>query len=129
MPNAYKAMATGATPMITTAETVAVNTPNISYNNAMGSGLSISGTVNVLAGAGVTGITLRVKQGGISGGLLGNPTLNTIPAGNTETLVFDVVDLSNYASAPGSFYTVTALATGATGNSTINQATIEVAAL
>lgn len=112
-----------ATPVVTTAETAAATSTAFSVNDPGGQGVRVSGAVNVTTGVGCTGLTIRVCRGGAAGGpLVGNALPVTIGASASVSVPFDVVDPQLQAQAQQ--YTVTVQQAGATGNATVNQATI-----
>lgn len=90
--------------------------------------VKISGVINILAGAGVTAIVVRVRQGiGIAGAVVGAAMTLTLAAGSTGAFAFSVEDNTGFVEAGGN-YTVTVAQTGATGASTINTFDLEVSA-
>lgn len=131
----------GSQTVVTTAETVVMTTPAYVYDEAnpfvggehqgAGQGVTVSGIINVTpVGTGATSATVRVRQGSISGpivgGAAGTITQNVV-AGNSLEITYEAVDTSRFcAQSGGGVYVVTIQFTGATGNSTIQPVTVDV---
>lgn len=117
-----------AVTVTTTSETVAVTSPLADLRRPAGSGVVIRGTVNLVpAGAATTAVVLKVRQGtGTSGTQVG--ATQTVNVGATPGLdVTADIEVIDYNPAqPLGQYVITVTQTGATGNGTIQQATIEV---
>lgn len=125
--------------MVTTAETAAVTSLPVGYNEATGTGfgLAVHGYVNVTAGAGTTAMTITVRKGAGTGGqTLAASDTDTLAAGGSESIAYEFVDTSPILTPSGTvtgadvaganLYTVTVAQVGATGNGTINHASIGV---
>lgn len=130
--------ASGVT-LVTTAETAAVTSSPVGYGQASGAGfgLAVHGYVNVTAGTGNTAINIAVRKGaGVTGQLLAAADTDGLAAGNSESMPFEFVDTTPTVTPSGTVtgadvagtnvYTVTVQQVGATGNGTINHATIGV---
>lgn len=95
--------------------------------------VKIKGTINILAGTGVTALVFRVRQGvGIAGAVVASGALtgvmtHTLAAGNSASVEFAVEDTTGLIQA-GTAYTVTVAQTGATAASTPNSFDLEVTA-
>ena len=125
--------------MTTTAETAAVSSLPVGYNQPSGAGfgLAVHGYVNVTAGAGTTSVSVAVRKGvGTTGQVLASSDPDTLAAGNSQSIAYEFVDTTPAVTPSGTAtgagvagtnqYTVTVQAVGATGNGTINHATIGV---
>lgn len=123
--------------LVTTAETAAVTSSPVSYNQPGGQGLGVHGYVNVTAGAGTTAIVVTVRKGAGTGGqTLASSDTDTLAAGGSESIYYEFVDTTPTPTPAGDVqgadvagtnrYTVTVSQTGATGNGTINHASIGV---
>lgn len=130
--------ASGVT-LVTTAETAAVSSQAVGYNELTGSGfgLAIHGYVNVTAGTGTTAMTITVRKGvGTGGQTLAASDTDSLAAGASESIPFEFLDTNPAVTpsgtvtgadvAPTNQYTVTVAQVGATGNGTINHASIGV---
>jgi hypothetical protein len=129
MPSRYTVMVTSPVTITTTTETVVATAPAFSYNNPGTSGVSISGVINLTMGTAGTGSIIRVRQGSLTGPIVGvsGGTTQTEAAAAVANIPFEVEDTSGFYQAANSIYVVTVQPVAATGNSTVNQATIEVA--
>lgn len=129
------------TTVVTTAETVAVTCTPFLYDfpnpfvggehSGAGQGVTVKGIVNINpAGAGSTLVTVRVRQGNLTGPVVGDPITQTIAATNQAEVTYYALDTSRFCAANGGgTYVVTVQMTGATGNSTIAYASAEVGGL
>ena len=110
----------------TNAETVIYTTPAILTGPA-GPPVGITGTVNITPGTGTTAIILRVRQGSLTGTLVGGSPSHTVAAGAAQSISFGVTDTTQFTQqAGGGVYVVTAQQTGGTANGTTNVVDIEV---
>jgi hypothetical protein len=131
----YQNQALGALPANAT-ETALTSTPVLqaALPGAFGQAgpapqpVKISGVLNVLAGAGVTALVLRIRQGvGTGGAVVGAAQTLTLAAAASGSFAFSVEDTTGLIES-GTAYTVTLSQTGATGASTINTFDLEVSA-
>lgn len=134
------AAASSAVTLVTTAETVvatvgpfntvtaagagsqALNTVpqgSATYSQAGPQGVAIAGSINLLVGTGGTAAVVRVRQGSLTGALVGLAQTTTVIAGNVVDL--DVGELDANPVSPAT-YVVTVSVTGASANSTMNRA-------
>lgn len=127
MSNRFTAMVVSSQTITTTTETVVATAPAASFYTPGSNGVSISGVVNFTMGASGTAVTVRVRQGSLTGPLVGNAVVETLAAAAIANIPYEAEDTSGFPQAAGSIYVVTVQATAATGNDTVNQATIEVA--
>lgn len=117
---------TVGTTLVTTAETVvgvATNLPT-SGDDVAQNGVRISGVLNVTAGTGTTAVVVKVRRtNAVTGTQVGTSLTVTLAAAAVANIPFDVVD-----GPPGTLddYCVTVTQTGATGNGTVNVASITV---
>lgn len=120
----------GTVTLVTTAETAVASLsfggPSIPAPGNPGSTnlapTLIAGVVNVTAGAGTTAVVVRVRQGiGVTGTVVGVLDTDTLAAAASESIAFEKYDATGATS-----YTVTVQQTGATGNGTVNSASIDV---
>lgn len=82
----------------------------------------VTGVLNVTAGTSTTAVVIRVRQGiGTGGAVVGNADTHTLAAGASANIPVKKEDLVG-ASA----YTVTVTQTAATGNGSVNSASIDV---
>lgn len=116
-----------AVTMVTTAETdvltgIAANdvTPriegSIGAQTVSGPNVTVSGVLNITTGAGTTAVTIRCKELSAAGTQIGTSQVHTIGAAVSGNIPFCFQDATGYSS-----YKITAQATGATGNSTVNE--------
>lgn len=115
---------TADTTIVTTAETAAVTsdpyTPSVD-----GAKLTIAGVINISTGTAVTGVVVRVRRGvGTAGALVGETEPHNIGASITDDISYSVTDVPG--AVAGQQYTATVVQTAATGNGTINNASINV---
>jgi len=137
MANKIAQQNSGSQTVVTTAETTVVTTPAYVYDYpnpfvggehaGAGQGVTVSGVLNVNpAGTAATAVTVRVRQGTITGTIV-STELQSVVAGNSQEVTYEGVDTSRWcAQAGGGVYVVTVQFTAATGNSTITLATVDV---
>lgn len=126
-------------PLVTTAETAAVTSQPVGYGGPVGAGygLAVHGYVNVTAGTGTTAMSIAVRKGAGTGGqLLATADVDTLAAGSSESIPYEFIDSNPIVTPAGTvtgadvaganLYTVTVAQVGATGNGTINHASIGV---
>lgn len=117
-----------AVPIVTTTETVAVTSPLPDARRPAGAGIVIRGTVNLVpAGTGTTAVVLKVRQGTTNSGTQVGVS-QTVQVGTTPGLdaTPEIAVIDYNPAQPLGQYVVTVTQTGASGNGTIQQATIEV---
>lgn len=126
MPNTTHANANySAQTLVTTAETVIATLTPFNVDNPAGEGVLIQGDVNVSPGTAATQIVLRVRQGGLTGTLVGVAMPNSVAATNTYNIGSTWLDASALALLDtGLTYVLTAQQTSATANGTVNAAII-----
>lgn len=118
--------------LVTTGETTVMAGPVIPEANPGGQGIRVSGYVNVTTGTATTTVTIRVHAGpSVSAPLVGRAAVHTLPAGETNSIPFEAVDPTLFNPAgpfpPGSGgaqYSVSVQQQAATGNGTVNDATL-----
>jgi hypothetical protein len=101
-----------------TAESVMATVPMPALNeNPLISGVVVDGVINLTAGTGTTGGTIRVRRGSLTGALVG-PAQQLVPtAGSPGPVAFSAFDPAPVSGQP---YVVTYQAAGATAASTAN---------
>jgi hypothetical protein len=120
---------------VTTAETVVLTSAPYTYDMpnpfvgtehaGTGQGVRINGVVYFSnTGASTTSQIVRVRQGGLTGTIIGGISFsqNVTAAGNA-VIAYDEIDTSRFA-AGGGVYVVTVQAVAATGNPTVQEATM-----
>jgi hypothetical protein len=121
--------AASAIPVVTTAETLAAVSMNLTLPSGSGKAL-ISGRVTLTIGAGTTGVTLTIYRGAVIGGsIVGaqvNQTGNFTPGG---TATFDVEYVDPLNNVGGAQYCLSVKQIGATGNGSIVNALIHTTVL
>lgn len=106
----------------TTAETVIGAITPFNVGNPAGEGVYLAGDVNVLTGAGTTAVTLRIRNGSLTGAIVGNPQAFPQTASVEAQVGTAGLDPTALAGALVT-YVLTYQATGATGNATVQQST------
>ena len=110
------------------AETVIYTTPAISAGQQVqnpGNPVSITGTVNITPGTSTTGITIRIRQGSLTGPVIGVAPLHTVVAGAPQSISFGGTDATTFLESPNS-YVITAQQTAGTVAGTTNMVDVEV---
>lgn len=108
------------------AETVVYTTPAIQMGAGEGP-VGITGTLNVVPGTGTTAVVIRVRQGNVTGPLVGVALTHTVAAGAVQSVSFGATDTGDFLQQPGGGqYVVTAQQTGGTANGTTNAVDVEV---
>lgn len=108
----------------TTTETVLATVAGVSTQTA-DAVLTLEAVAQISTGTGTTSGTLRVRRGvDATGALVGVAQAETVTAGNTIDMELQVVDTPGEVA--GQSYVVTYQATGASANSTSQQATLQV---
>jgi hypothetical protein len=117
---------TADTTVVTTAETAAVTSDPFTPSTD-GAKVIISGVINITTGTAVTGVVIRVRRGvGTAGALVGETEPHNLGASLTDDVSYSVTDFPG--AVAGQQYTATVVQTAATGNGTINNASINVTA-
>lgn len=133
MPSQYVSkLSPGTVTVTTTAETtcgtvgpVVYDLPNTGTATSGGQGVTVSAVINSTNGAGVTAATLRVRQGGLTGPVVGVAQGTIATPSVAQTFTIDELDTSRVSAQSGGLtYFVTIQFTGATGNATINECVI-----
>jgi hypothetical protein len=108
------------------AETVIYTTPAVQTGAGM-TPVGIAGTVNITPGTGTTALVIRVRQGSLTGALVGIAASHTVAAGAPQSISFGATDLTQFTEqAGGGAYVITAQQTGGTGAGTSNMVDVEV---
>ena len=128
----------GPVTAVTTAETVLITSNPYVYDypnpfvggehSGPGQGVTISGTVDVTAaGTAASLVTIRVRQGSITGAVVGGAQTDVVTAGPGPVIPYEAVDTSRWcAQAGGGVYVVTAQVSSATTNSTFGPITVDI---
>ena len=107
--------------LVTTAETTVLSISNVNTGGAEGT-VMIMGSVYVAAGAGTTDIYVKVYRGATTAGpIIGTILDQTVAAGSSHVIPFDIVD--NPGEVAGQEYIVTVTQIGATGNGDVHLVT------
>lgn len=115
----------GPLSVVTTTETGLAINPAFNFNNPGGQGNEIRGVVNITAGTGTTAVTVRVRQGsGSSGAIVGAAATHTLAAGASASIPYSFIDPATSGTAQQ--YTATIQQVGASGNGTVNVATMAI---
>jgi hypothetical protein len=88
-----------------------------------GNGVKLSGIINITPGASTTAGVIRVRQGSLTGAVVGLSQTSALAAGVPQTLTYDEFDTSRYPAA-GGVYVLTLSTTAATAVGTVNVATL-----
>lgn len=111
----------------TTTETVVATILTPPENQPTGQGMLINAQVNMTPGAGTTSVIVRIRQGSLTGAVVGQP--NAAPA--TAALAnstFAAMELDTTVLYPvGNTYVITVQQTAATGNGTITGGVVDIA--
>lgn len=117
---------------IPSAETILATTPVNNVNPVYTTKIVIRGTVNLLTGATVTAIVLKIYRGAAISGpnLLATLTL-TIGAAANGSIPFSIEDTPAWLAAPanGGQYCISLTQTGGTTNGAVNIGDLQVEAL
>lgn len=130
MPNTLHAnMNTAAVTLTTTTETVLATLSPFAPNNPGGEGVVITFDTQVTTGTGVTALVYTIRQGTTTAGAVVGTAL-TVPATASaaqQPCGFSMLDTSALAlkDLAGLQYVVTVSQTGATGNGSVSQTTIQ----
>ena len=110
--------------VVTTAETVAATSPPVN-TDGLQTVVSISGVLDVTIGTAGTTLTVKVERGAVAGGtLVTSQGPYTVTAAQRVPIPFAAVDVPGVVV--GQLYVVTVTVAAATGNSTVNFASISV---
>lgn len=114
-------VAASAVTVVTTAETVLATIGPFNENQAAGfaQGVAFDGNVNMTVGTGGTLATLRIRNGGLTGALVGVAQAQTVAAGNQVNI--PISELDPTLVQVGVSYVVTVQLTAASANSTANR--------
>lgn len=86
--------------------------------------VQLSGMVDLLVGTGTTQLTCRIRRGnGITGTIVGTGEAQTVTAGSTVQTGCEATDTPGLEA--GQQYSLTVQQTAATGNATVNAASLE----
>lgn len=108
------------------AETVIYTTPAVQAGAGVGA-VGISGTVNITPGTSTTAIIIRIRQGSLTGALVGVSPSHTVAAAAPQSISYGAADTSSFIEqSGGGVYVVTAQQTGGTVAGTTNSVDIEV---
>lgn len=118
---------TGLGNLTTASESVIYTTPAFSIGPGM-TGVRITGTVNITPGTAATAITIRVRQGSLTGPLVSPAAAHTVVAGAAQSISFGATDTTEFTEqAGGGAYVITGQQTSASANGTANLMDVEVA--
>jgi hypothetical protein len=120
--------------IVTTAETTVCSVGPYTYDLPVtgaqsnpGQGVTISASVNITASAAATTATLRVRQGSITGPIVGVGEVTPATASVAQDFSIEVLDVSRVpAQSGGVTYFVTVQFAGSSGNSTVNAVEVDV---
>ena len=138
MVNKIAQQITGSLAVVNATETVILTTnaytydyPNVfvgTEHAGSGQGVTISGVVDVNpVGTAGTAATIRVRQGSISGTVVGVAEVETVAAGNAYAIPYEALDTTRWAAqAGGGVWVVTIQFTAATANSTVVNVTADI---
>lgn len=120
----YSASTTADTSLVTTAETVVATLAGVSTASP-GESLDFSGALVLTTGANTTGVTLRVRQDGLTGALVGEAQADTLfgAAGSVETHTISTTHV-NPGEFSGKTYVLTVQQVGATTNGNVTSASL-----
>ena len=130
MPSPRSATAVAAVNVPTTTETAVATVGPLNVNMpATEQGILVEATFNFTAGTAATSLTVRIRAGsGITGTVLITHTI-TVVAGTTYSVSVNALDATfSGAGLSVATYTVSVQQTAATGNGTVNQATLSAEA-
>lgn len=108
------------------AETVVYTTPAMQVGAGM-TPIGISGTLNVTPGTAASQAIVRIRQGSLTGPVVGPAPVHTVAAGAAQSVSFGGTDTTTYLEqVGGGVYVITLQMTSATGASTVNSLDVEV---
>lgn len=122
--------------VVTTAETVVATMPAIVYDlpaatssgAGAGQGVTITASINATNSAATTTATLRVRQGTLTGPIVGVGLVQPATPSVAQEFFIEEFDSSRVpAQSGGVVYVVTIQYAGASGNSTVNECVVDVA--
>lgn len=113
------------TTLVTTAETVIATLTGVSTNQP-GQQVGLRGLANITLGVGTTAVVMRIRRDSLAGAVVGEVQTEQIfsAAGSTEDHEVYRED-AGAGEFSGRTYVLTASQTGATGNGTVNNASLE----
>lgn len=112
------------TTLTTTAETVVATLAGIT-TSLVGQRVKLRGWVQLTLGAATTTVTMRVRRTSVTGTLVGEANAVAIPSAAGTTGEFEVCVEDSPGDLAGGTYVLTAEQTGATGDGTALQASLE----
>lgn len=111
-------------PLVNAAETAAIVTNPVS-SSLDGDQIAIAGSLNILTGASVTGIVIRIRRGnGVAGTVVGDTPPYTIGAAASVEIPFNATD--SPGPVAGQQYTVTVVQTAGSTNGTVTRSSATV---
>lgn len=122
--------------VVTTAETVVATMPAIVYDlpaatssgAGAGQGVTVTASINATNSAATTTATLRVRQGTLTGPIVGVGLVQPATPSVAQEFFIEEFDNSRVpAQSGGVVYVVTIQYAGASGNSTVNECVVDVA--
>ena len=124
LPRAAAATSSAAQTITTTTETIVATSPPAAV--PFGSAFAfVFGFLQMSTGTGVTGVTARIRRGNlVTGPLVGGA--NVVAAAASTAIGADIAVLDSLVSFDAAQYVLTIQQAAATGNGTVNQATILV---
>lgn len=138
MVNKIAQQITGSQTVVNANETVILTTNPYTYDQPNpfvgtehtggGQGVTVSGVVDVNpVGTAGTAATIRVRQGSISGAVVGVAEPMTVAAGNAYAIPYEALDSTRWAAqSGGGVWVITIQFTAATANSTVINVTADV---
>jgi hypothetical protein len=109
-----------AVTVVTTAETIAIQLPQLAEQIPAGEGLLIHGFINWTGGVTATTVVIRVRQGNTVGGtLVGTADTHTTASGAPQSIPFAAV-FTGLAAPYGNQFCVTVTQPAATTNGAVN---------
>lgn len=108
--------------VVTTNETIGA-TVQVSTDNP-GANVTLEGNVDLTTGTGVTGVTVQVRRGAtVAGAVVGTAEVPAV--GASTRVVFPIQVNDQPGEVASQSYILTVTQTGATGNGTINSASLQ----
>lgn len=122
MANEYALTMPGPVTLTLNTETVIATSASLSVNNPGGQGLNVNGFVEITPGASATAFTVRIRQGSLTGPVVGTTTNGATPA-YAESIPYSFNDSTLSGNV---VYVLTAQQTAATGNGSCGPASMSV---
>ncbi len=111
----------------TTAETVALTTQPVSAAiEITPQGRVIRGYLNITIGTAGATLSVRCRQGSVSGTQVGSTDVQTVTATDLYQVPFSFLDTSDATLYGGFVYVITVQVASASGNSTVNDGAVEI---